>query len=400
MKILFSTTGKVIMFSILFSLFLPSLAWGAETTKDPSDLPPFQGPEYELDTSNAPLWDCDGLRMYSEKYSKYCEEVFQKCSSDIQKEGETTLKLFQENWLEQEKICLLINDSIREEKDIFSLFERFNLLGREASKIVNKLMQLDLKCRDGKKQPNDSSDDFNYMDSGGTSNNPSSEQPSSWINDTASALFSWDSTSWEGMKQQAVDYWQSKSQATDSPLQYFYDLMAGLAGAGSKTNLALLALSILPLASLSKLFTMGNLGPKLTMDIINSSLSNIAVVFKNLPSGLAGIAGIGNGVNFTQAGTVAIKQALAGNPIANVIAKHEIAHLLGASEVQAWKITSQAFSALSLGEKIKSLGTLAGVNTSFYWLLSKTLPTFNNTLLQAQYLFTKGITKNIWRGYK
>ncbi len=176
--------------------------------------------------------------------------------------------------------------------------------------------------------------------------------------------------------------------------------MAILADQGSRGNLALLALSVIPFASIGKLFVSGSFGPKLTLDMINSNLPNIAVIFKELPSGLAGIAGIGNGVKYTQAGTVAIKQALAGNPIASVISKHEIAHLLGASEVQAWKITSQAFSALSIGEKLRSLGTLAGVNTGLYWLLSKTLPTLNNTLLQAQYLFTKGITKNIWRGYK
>ncbi len=226
---------------------------------------------------------------------------------------------------------------------------------------------------------------------------------SSWFTNFVSALFSWDSTSWEGMKQYAIGHWQSMAQAAEkegSPLEYLYKLMGFLAEQGSRGNLALLALSVIPFASLGKLFASGNLGPKLTLDIINSSLSNIAVVFKELPSGLAGIAGIGNGVKYTQAGTVAIKQALAGNPIASVISKHEIAHLLGASEVQAWKITSQAFSALSIGEKLRSLGTLAGVNTGLYWLLSKTLPTLNNTLLQAQYLFTKGITKNIWRGYK
>ncbi len=226
--------------------------------------------------------------------------------------------------------------------------------------------------------------------------------PFSWLTGFASALFSWDSTSWEGMKQYAIDHWQAKAQAAEkegNPLEYLYKFMGFLADQGSRGNLALLALSVIPFASIGKLFASGNLGPKLTLDIINSNLSNIAVVFKELPSGLAGIAGIGNGVKYTQAGTVAIKQALAGNPIASVISKHEIAHLMGASEVGAWKITSQAFSALSIGEKIRSLGTLAGVNTGLYWLLGKTLPTLNNTLLQAQYLFTKGITKNIWRGY-
>jgi len=224
----------------------------------------------------------------------------------------------------------------------------------------------------------------------------------SWFTGFTSALFSWDSTSWEGMKQYAIGHWQSMAQEAEkegSPLEYFYKFMGFLAEQGSRGSLALLALSVIPFASIGKLFASGSFGPKLTMDIINSSLSNIAVVFKNLPSGLAGIAGIGNGVKYTQAGTVAIKQALAGNPIASVISKHEIAHLLGASEVQAWKITSQAFSLLSLGDKIRSLGTLAGVNTGLYWLLGKTLPALNNTLLQAQYLFTKGITKNIWRGY-
>lgn len=399
MKNKFKRKKYIFYFFLLFLLF-PFSAWSAETTEDLSSLPPFQGGECEVADSGGPLWNCDGLKMCDEKYSKYCEEVFQKCPSDIQKEGEEALKLFQENELERYEICLLINDSIREENDIFGLFEKINLLGREASKIHNKLLQLDLKCRDGKKQPNDSSDDFNYLDSGGTSNNPPSEQPSSWINDMASALFSWDSTSWEGMKQQAVDYWRAQAQASDNPLQYFYELMAGLAGFGSKTNLALLALSVIPLASLTKLFALGSLGPKLTMGAVESGLSNISVIFKNIP--YSGVAGIGNGVNYTQAGTIAIKQALAGNPISNVIIKHEASHLLGASEVGAWKITSQAFSSLSLGEKLRSLGTLAGANTALAWTLEKTLPTLNRTLMQIGYLpniITRKLTWNIWKGY-
>ncbi len=229
------------------------------------------------------------------------------------------------------------------------------------------------------------------------------EQSSSWFSNLISALFSWNSTSWNEIKQQAVDYWQTQAQAAEkegSPLQYFYELMAGLAGFGSKTNLALLALSVIPLASLTKLFTLGSLGPKLTLSAVESGLPNIPVIFKNIP--YSGVAGIGNGVNYTQAGTIAIKQALAGNPISNVIIKHEAAHLLGASEVGAWKITSQAFSSLSLGEKLRSLGTLAGANTALAWTLEKTLPTLNRTLMQIGYLpnlITQKLTWNIWKGY-
>lgn len=218
-----------------------------------------------------------------------------------------------------------------------------------------------------------------------------------YINELASALFSWDSASWDEMRKTASDYWSSLAESSET-LGYLYKLMAGLANYGSRTNLALLAVSIIPFASLTKLFASGA-EASISMGAVESSLPGVTVEL--LTSGPTAVAGVGNGINYVAAGNVGIQQALVNNPISNVLIKHEAAHLLGASEVEAWKITSQAFSSLGWGEKIQSLGTLTGANTAIAWGLEKTLPTLNRTFMQLGYFGNafKGLTWNIWKGY-
>jgi len=234
----------------------------------------------------------------------------------------------------------------------------------------------------------------------------------SWFTGFTSVLFSWDSTSWEGMKQYAVNHWQSMAQAAEKEgnlLEYFYKFMGFLADQGSRGNLAMLALSVIPFASIGKLFALGSLGPKVTLAEATLKLSELEkagkVIYTTaLPSGVSAVAAIGKGVEYLKglgitgeiAGSVFIKQALAGNPMAGAILKHEAAHLLGASEVQAYKITAQAFSSLGLGQKLSNLYMSSGVA----WALTNTFSTFFNNLLQLSYFFAKGLTKNIWKGYK
>lgn len=217
-----------------------------------------------------------------------------------------------------------------------------------------------------------------------------------FINELASALFSWDSSSWDEMRKTASDYWNSK--ADSSLVGYFYKSMAGLADYGSRLNLGLLAFSIIPFASITKLFA-GSVEAGVTLGAVEASIPGVTVEL--LTSGPSAVAGVGNGIKYVAAGNVGIQQALINNPISTVLIKHEAAHIIGASEVTAWKITSQAFSSLSWGEKIQSLGTLAGANVAISSGLESVLPTLNRTFMQLGYFGNafKGFTWNIWKGY-
>jgi len=348
----FFTTGKIIVFFLLFSLFLPSLAWAQED--NPCDLP-------MLDCSTKTLCrDCGSLQA-----------AYDACPKDVS--GLSCISKVISN----DRVCTI--------------------------ECVSKIKACD---------------DENINRSANCINFQAAASPFSWLKEFASALFSWNSVSWDKMRQDAVNYWHSQSQTSDSPLQYFYDFMALLADYGSKTNLALLALSVIPLAGLTKLFALGNLGKEVSLASTALKLSEVQnagkLLYAEMPA--VGVAGVETAMKYilelkipgitekNYGGLIILAEKLAQYPkIANIMLNHEAAHLLGASEAQAYKITTQAFSALNIGEKLGSLGNAFGREAAFVWAMEKTFPAVFNDILQlaySKYLFQGGIGWNIWRGAK